>query len=112
MQGEVTPLRDLVLVEKLDMGRERSSPGGIILPATLGSHVKTKADYWRGRVLARGPKAHDVEVGEDVLVYTWNDDTGGAGGLYTGVGLGQHRVLIKAEDIVCAVHPDAHVECA
>ncbi len=103
----VTPLRDLVYVEKLDVGRERVTPGGIIIPATTGGSARTRSDLWRGRVLAVGPKA-EARVGKDVLVYTY---AGGSGEkLYTGEdGGGAYRTFIGPDDIVCEVEPDAEV---
>lgn len=89
------------------MGRERTTKGGIVLPATLGSRAKTKADMWRGKVLAVGPKVTELSVGEHVLVHTWADGDGTQ--LYTGTPLAGHRRIIKPDDIVCVVDADAEV---
>ena len=105
--GDVTPRRDLVLVETLDAGRETVTAGGIILPATLGARAQTKSDLWRGRVFAVGPKVRDVHPGDDVIVHTWADGDGSK--LYSGEGIGGHRSFIRQDDIVCAVPPDAQV---
>lgn len=107
-RGNIAPLRDLVLVERLSgHGIERTSKGGIVLPSTLEAKAKTKADWFRARVLAVGPEARDVRAGEDVLVYTWKGETGR--GLYTGHALGAGQLLIAAEDIVAALDPTAEV---
>lgn len=101
---KVRPLRDLVLVQRLEgHGIERVTPGGIVIPAACEAKAKTKNDYFRARVIAKGPKAPpELEVGEDVLVHTW---AGGDGtGLYTGAltSVGNGRMLITPDDIVCA----------
>lgn len=98
------PLRDLILVQRLEgHGIERITPGGIVIPAACEAKAKTKNDYFRARVIAKGPKAPaELEVGEDVLVHTW---AGGEGaGLYTGAltGVGGGRMLIQPDDILCA----------
>lgn len=104
----LAPLRDLVLVERLTgHGIERVTSGGIVLPATNEAKAKTKADWFRARVLAVGPQARDVRVGEDVLVYTWKGEVGR--GLYTGLSAGGDKLFIAADDIVCAVDPAAEV---
>lgn len=101
------PTKDRILVERLDMGRERTTKGGIVLPATLGAKAKTKADMWRGKVLAVGPDVRELTPGDHVLVHTWAEGDGST--LYTGVGLGAHRVLIRPDDVICAVDPDAEI---
>lgn len=106
-QGTVQPLRDLVLVERLEgHGIETVSPGGIIIPATTEAKAKTKADTFRARVVALGPEARDLRVGEVVLVFTW---AGGDGSqLYTGVeALGPHQFFIRPDDIVCVYESEA-----
>jgi co-chaperonin GroES (HSP10) len=116
MGANVQPLRDLVLVERLDMGRERVTKGGIVIPATSGGKIRTKSELWRGRVLAKGPDApEELRVGlDDVLVYTYRGDSGR--GLFTGDGVGGHRFFVtskdrqgKEADIICAVDKDAEV---
>jgi len=103
----VTPLRDLVLVEALDVGRETVTAGGIIIPATTQSRAKTKSDLWRGRVLAVGPKVRDLSPGDDVIVHTWADGDGSK--LYSGENVGGHRQFIREGDIACACSPEAQV---
>lgn len=90
------------------MGRERTTKGGIVIPATTGAKIRTRSDVWRGRVLAKGPDAPpDLEVGEDVLAYTY---AGGDGSkLYSGDAVGGHRLFVRPDDIVCQVAPDAEV---
>lgn len=116
MKGaNVQPLRDLVLVERLDMGRERTTKGGIIIPATQGAKIKTKSELWRGRVLAKGPDApEELSLEDDVLVYTYRGDSGR--GLFTGEGIGGHRFFVTSKDrggqqadIICAVDREAEV---
>jgi len=103
----VTPLRDLLFVETLDMGRERVTAGGIVIPATQGARAKTKSDLWRGRVLAVGPEVRDVEPGQDVIVHTWAEGDGTK--LYSGESVGGHRSFIRAGDVACVVESDARV---
>lgn len=108
MGATIKPLRDLVLVESLDVGREHVTPGGLIIPATIQARAKTKSDLWRGRVLAVGPEVKDFEPGEDVIVHTWADGDGSK--LYSGEArLGGHRQLVKQGDIACVVDPSAQV---
>lgn len=98
----VQPIRDLVLVERLDgHGIETVTPGGIIIPATCEARAKTKSDTWKGRVLAKGPDApSDLSVGDGVIVHAWADGDGSV--LYTGVpGRERHHLFIKPDDIVC-----------
>lgn len=103
----VLPLRDNIYVEKLDVGREVITPGGIIIPATTQSSVKTKSDLWRGRVLAVGPDVRDVSPGNDVIVLAW---AGGDGTkLFTGEEVGGFRTFVKPDDVVCEVDADAEV---
>lgn len=103
----VSPLRDLLFVETLDMGRETVTEGGIIIPATQGARARTKSDLWRGRVLAVGPLVRDVEPGEDVIVHTWADGDGSK--LYSGESVGGHRSFIKLGDVACVVAADTRV---
>lgn len=112
----IRPLGDNILVERLTgNGIERTTKGGIVLPATLEARARTKNDVFRARVLAVGP-AHDadelrraVEAGYDhVLIYTWNDN--GKKGLYTGAPADKHRLFIKPEDVVVSLMADAEVE--
>lgn len=105
--GHVSPLRDLVLVETLDQGRETVTEGGIVLPATLQSHAKTKRDLWRGRVIAVGPEVKGIEPGEHLLVHTWAEGDGSK--LYSGEGVGGHRSFVREVDIACVIAPDARV---
>jgi co-chaperonin GroES (HSP10) len=107
MGANVSPLRDLVLVESLDVGRERTTAGGIVIPATTQARAKTKSDLWRGRVIAVGPKVQGLEPGEDVIVHTWGDGDGSK--LYSGEGIGGHHSFIRQSDIVCAVTPGTEV---
>lgn len=109
MQGlGISPLRDLILVERLDgHGIERVTPGGIIIPATSESRAKTKNDTWKGRVLAKGPKAPtELAIGDVVIVFTWADGDGSV--LYTGTaGLARNELFIATDDIVCIVDETA-----
>jgi co-chaperonin GroES (HSP10) len=104
--SEVTPLRDLILVERLEgHGIEHVTKGGIIIPATTEARAKTKGDTFRARVIAKGREApHDLYVGEVVIVFTWADGDGSK--LYTGVEIGRHRLFIEPKDIVCVVEDD------
>lgn len=108
MSVPITPLRDLLLVERLEgHGIERVTKGGIIIPATLEAHAKTKNDTWRGKVIAKGPKApDDVVVNDVVMVFTWADGDGKK--LYTGhEALTKNQCFIEPDDIVCIVDDDA-----
>jgi co-chaperonin GroES (HSP10) len=108
MTVSVRPLRDQILVERLEgHGIERTTKGGIILPASLEARARTKSDYFRARVEAVGPDVRELAKDDHVLVYTWAD---GGSKLYTGVGVGRNRLFVTPEDIVCAVAPDADVE--
>jgi co-chaperonin GroES (HSP10) len=106
MQGTagVSPLRDLVLVERLEgHGIERVTKGGIIIPATTEAHAKTRADTFRAVVLAKGPEApSELALRDVVILHTWAEGDGST--LYTGVrGLEKHHLFVKPDDIVCIV---------
>lgn len=104
----IRPLKDNILIENLDQGRETVTKGGIILPATLQARAKTKADLFRAKVVAKGPDApRELEIGSHVLVHTWADGDGSK--LYTGENAGTHQRFIKPDDIVCEVAADAVV---
>lgn len=101
---DIRPQRDLILVEKLEgHGIERVTKGGIIIPATNESHAKTKNDTWRGKVIAKGPKApSELATGDVVMVFTWASGDGTK--LYTGhKALTKHQCFIAPDDIVCIV---------
>jgi co-chaperonin GroES (HSP10) len=107
---KVKPLGNRILVERLEgHGIERTTPGGIIIPATNERRAEHKRDGFRARVEAIGPEVREqLEVGEHVLVHTWANGDGSQ--LYTGDRMGANQLLIAPDDIICAVHPDAHVE--
>ncbi len=93
------PMRDLILVERLpDEGRTRDASGhevtagGIVIPAdykAIGSRkAVNKADHWRARVVAVGPKVTDplIVPGAEVQVLTWSEEPDGTRrGMYTGI---------------------------
>lgn len=99
----IRPLHDNILVRRIDgHGIETVSEGGIIIPATAEKSVRTKRDYFRARVEAMGSEVRmpDLAIGDEVFVHTWS---GTAESLYTGreaVGAG---LIIKPDDIICAV---------
>lgn len=98
----IRPLRDMVLIEKLDQERETVTAGGIVLPATLQAKAKTKQDTFHAKVLAKGPKVPaELGVGDEIIVETWADGDGTK--LFTGEGVGGHRFFITPNDIVCVV---------
>jgi co-chaperonin GroES (HSP10) len=111
---KVKPLGTKILIERLEgHGIERTTPGGIIIPATCERRAEQKRDAFRARVEAIGPEADkqlcgDLAVGMHVLVHTWG--TGNGEQFYSGTKLGGRQLLIEPEDIVCAVHPEAHAE--
>ncbi len=107
---KVRPLRDLILVERLEgHGIERITPGGIVIPASVERRAEQKADMFRAKVVATGPQVRELEPGDHVMVHTWEDGDGSK--LYTGVtGTGRHELFIKPDDVICKVHPQAHVE--
>jgi co-chaperonin GroES (HSP10) len=105
--GDVRPLRDQILVERVTgHGIERVSAGGIVIPATTQGKIQTKDDQFRARVLAMGPDAEretsgDLHVGDEVLVHTWHED---GDRLYTGVtAMAKGQMFVKPNDIICAV---------
>lgn len=112
MQGDasIRPTKDRILVERLEgSGIERTTKGGIVLPATLESHAKTKRDGFRARVLALGPDVKvDLAKDEHVLVHTWAEGDGS--NLYTGSPLGGGKLLIQPDDIICVVDKDVDAE--
>jgi co-chaperonin GroES (HSP10) len=120
MQGvNVRPIGDNVLVERVTgHGVERTTAGGIVIPATSEAKATTKNDVFRARILAAGPDAKDVQRAvedgfEHVLVYAWRDTSTDMGkGLYTGVQTGKNRLFIKPDDIVMALTEDADVEAS
>jgi co-chaperonin GroES (HSP10) len=84
-------------------GIEKTLPSGIVLPATRESGVRTKADYFRAKVLAMGDEAQrelpDLGVGEDVLVYSYS---GSEESVFTGTETGR-GIFIRPEDILGVV---------
>jgi co-chaperonin GroES (HSP10) len=108
----VKPTKDRILVERLDgHGIERTTRGGIIVPATNEARAKTKRDGFRARVLVLGPevpKGLDLKPGEHVLVHMWAEGDGKK--LYTGDPLGGAGLLIRPDDIICVVDKNAHAE--
>lgn len=105
--GAVRPLHDQILVERLTgNGIERTTPGGIVIPATSEGKIRTKDDQFRAKVLAIGPEADrvlvgDLRVGDEVLCHTWHED---GGKLFTGVqAMGKNEMFIRPNDIICAV---------
>lgn len=109
------PLRDLIQVERLpDLGRTRDADGnevtaaGLVIPqdyAARGSvKAVNKADYFRARVLAVGPKVRDVSVGDEVLVMTWGAEADGTRrSLYVGIDGPDGTLLVTPNDLVCGV---------
>ena len=112
------PLRNLIQVERLpDLGRTRDADGnevtagGIVVPqdyAARGSQKAVrKADFFRARVLAVGPKVpvEDVAPGAEVLVMTWgNHPDGTRRSLYTGVDGPDGTLLVEyPDDLVCSL---------
>jgi co-chaperonin GroES (HSP10) len=107
---KVRPLRDQILIERLEgHGIETVSPGGIIFPATIERRAEHKRDGFRARVEAVGPDVRELEPGEHVLVHTWTGDDGSKG-LYVGRDVGNRKLLVKPDDIICVVAADAHAE--
>lgn len=120
------PLRDLIFVQRTI---EEKSAGGIVLLHDYRARksprltMTAKSDYWAGRVLAVGPEVFDLSVGEEILIYTFADDTGhrakeyvdGPGeepkeslrsirsGLYTGIFVAKGQAFIRPDDIVCVL---------
>lgn len=106
MQGDtaIRPLGDRILVHRLEgHGIERTTAGGIIIPATTEASVQTKADYFRARVALMGPEAKrqvpDLSEGEEVLVYTY---AGHADAVWTGQS-SDAGLFIKPDDIIAVV---------
>jgi co-chaperonin GroES (HSP10) len=98
----IRPIGDRILVNRLEgYGIERTTPGGIIIPAVTEKSVRTKPDYFKAKVLAVGPWAEraipDLAVGETVLVYTYSGtaETVWTGDAAEGVGL-----FIRPDDIL------------
>lgn len=110
MQGNVKPLGDRVLIERLDGdGREEISKGGIILPAhdarLRQGNAKRVPDTFRARVLAVSTKARWLSQGEltkgvEVLVHTYdnNDSDRTLAGDETRYGM-----LVGVDDIIGVV---------
>lgn len=117
MQGvsHIRPTKSRILVERLEgHGVERTTKGGIVIPATNEAKAKTKNDVFRARILAIGPDATEIQRAyedgfEHVLVYAWNDTTKRKG-LYTGVPVGRNRLLIEPDDIAIPCMPDADID--
>lgn len=103
---------DRIVVEAIEAdGIERTSAGGIIIPATTGSKARTKNDTFRARIVAMGPDASrhfagKLEPDDHVLVYAF---AGEGERLYTGEKSGC-GLFIKPDDIVCAVEAGAQVD--
>lgn len=112
------PLRDLIQVERLpDLGRTRDGDGnevtarGIVIPqdykARGSAKAVNKADFFRARVLAVGPKVRDVSAGDEVLVLTWGANPDGSRrSLYAGVDGPDGTLFITPDDLVCGVNAD------
>lgn len=82
-------MRDLILVERI---AETVTAGGIHIPqdykARGSQKAVNKADHWRARVVAVGPKVTDplLVPGAEVQVLTWAEDADGTRrGMYTGI---------------------------
>jgi hypothetical protein len=112
------PLRNLIHVERLpDLGNEMNAegdvvtPGGIIVPNDYkapGRHkAVNKADHFRARVLATGPKVHGVERGDEILLLTWGANPDGTRrSMYTGVDAPDGTLLVEyPDDVVCVLNP-------
>lgn len=83
------PLRNLVLVERIT---EKVSAGGIHFPedykARASAKAVNKADSFRARIVAVGPKVSDplIAPGAEVPILTWAENADGTRrGLYTGI---------------------------
>lgn len=103
------PLRNLVLVERiLDAGQTRDAQGfvvtagGIALPQdykAIGSRkAVNRADHFRARVIAVGPKVTDplITPGAEVPILTWADEPDGTRrGMYTGVDYVKGQLFVQ-----------------
>lgn len=118
------PLRNLIQVERMpDLGRTRDgegnevTAGGIVIPqdykARGSQKAVRKADFFRARVLAVGPKvpAGDLAVGNEVLVITWAAETDGTRrGMYTGIDGPDGSLFVEyPNDLVCALDDNAQL---
>jgi len=65
IKGNLTAIRDHVLVEEMDFGEQRT-PTGIIIISDDGKDLGIKPRW--GRVYAVGPEQQEVVVGDWVLV--------------------------------------------
>jgi co-chaperonin GroES (HSP10) len=106
------PLRNLVLVERiLDEGHVRDergdevTAGGIIVPQDYKARgcqkAVRKADHFRARVIAVGPKVTDplVVPGAIVPILTWSAEADGTRrGLYTGVDYTKDQLFVEWPD--------------
>lgn len=104
----VRPLRNLVLVERLpDVGRTKLADGsevtagGIVVPQDYKARgsVKAvnKADHFRARVIAVGPRVTDplVREGAEVVILAWAAESDGTRrGMYTGVDYGKDQLFV------------------
>lgn len=116
MQGNIKPLNDFVLIERIDGdGREEIRPSGLILPAVDRRlrHGNSHAvpDTYRARVLAVGPEARRLTLdqlgdGDEVLVHTYDqrpDKT--LAGEETA-----HGFFVRVDDIIGILGPDASAD--
>lgn len=103
----VRPLGDWILIEKIT---HKMSEGGLLhLPQAFNHKSRATlkhgavADYFRARVLARGPRVPcELEQFDEVMVHTYAEGDGQR--LYTGEDSGEKgRMFIKPGDIICAV---------
>jgi hypothetical protein len=66
-------------------------------------------DYFPAEVLAVGPEVRELKSGDHVLVHTWAEGDGSK--LYTGDSLGEKdRLILKPNDILCAIEDDEAAE--
>ncbi len=86
-------------------GIETTTPGGVIIPATVQKGVRNKPDTFRARVLAMGPEATrqlsgELAIGADVLLYTYD---GEADSVFTGEQAEGHGLFVRPADILCVL---------
>jgi len=111
----IRPYRDRIHVTRLDgHGIERTTPGGIVIPATVEKDIRTKQDCFRARVNAVGDEADrelqgDLKPGDEVLVYTYAAEDAKyvfTGGDYLGKGARDAvHLFVKPADLLAVVGP-------
>jgi chaperonin GroES len=91
----IRPLHDRVIVKRLE--EDRTSPGGIAIPATAEKPVQGKiVAVGKGRILDNGQvRPCDVKVGDKILF-----------GKYNGTEVkvdGQELVVMREEDVMAII---------